>query len=120
MGLFGGNLVSENLSNTSKPTAANQFTMTGLITNLFGSQTVTVYVNWSGSGNAIESLTGNGTVPFYGSATQGVTNLVSAAVDIAGSVVYQSDYPYPTPVLSDSTYGVTPTIFAKSPRRPRR
>jgi hypothetical protein len=29
-------------------------------------------------------------------------------------VVYQNDFSYPTPVLSDSTYGVTPTFFAKS------
>jgi hypothetical protein len=84
------------------------------MTNLFGQQTVTVYVNYSGSGNAIESLTGNGTVPFYTSAVKGDTNMANANVDVVASVVYQSDYPYPTPVLTDSTYGVTPTIFAKS------
>jgi hypothetical protein len=33
-------------------------------------------------------------------------------------VVFQSDYAYATPILSDSTYGVTPTIFAKSPQVP--
>jgi hypothetical protein len=116
--LYGGNLVSENLSNVSKPTAANIFTMTGLMTNLFGSQTVNIYVNWSGSGPAIQSLTGNGTVNFYASAAQGNTNMAAANVDVGGSVVYQSDYPYPTPTLNDSTYGVTPTIFAKSPQVP--
>ena len=118
LSLYGGNLASVNLSTPSNPTGANTFTMTGLITNLFGQQTVTVYVNYSGSGNAIQSLTGNGTVPFYSSATPGVTNMNNANVDIAGSVVYQSDYPYPTPVLNDSTYGVTPTIFAKSTTAP--
>jgi hypothetical protein len=117
-GLYGANLASENLSNTGKPTAANTFTMTGQMTRLFGSQIVNVYVNWSGSGNAIQSLTGNGTVNFYASATQGVTNLVAAAVDVGGSVVYQSDYPYGAPTLNDSTYGVTPTIFARSPQVP--
>lgn len=118
VGLYAGSLTSQNLSNPSKPTAANIFTMTGQMTNLFGSQTVNVYVNWSGSGPAIQSLTGNGTVNFYSSPTQGVTNLVAATVDVGGSVVFQSDYAYATPLLSDSTYGVTPTIFAKSPQVP--
>jgi hypothetical protein len=118
LGLYGGNLVSENLSNTKTPTAANTFSMTGQMTNLFGLQTVNVFVNWSGSGPAIQSLTGNGPVSFYASPIQGVTTMVSANVDVGGAVVYQSDYPYPTPVLNDSTYGVTPTIFAKSPQVP--
>jgi hypothetical protein len=118
VGLFGANLTSQNLSSPTKPTSANVFTMTGQITNLFGSQTVTIYVNWSGSGPAIQSLTGNGTVNFYASPIQGVTNLVPAAVDVGGSVVYQNDYPYATPALNDSTYGVTPTIFARSPQAP--
>jgi len=118
VGLYGANLTSQNLSAPAKPTTANTFTMTGLMTNLFGSQTVNVYVNWSGSGPAIQSLTGNGKVNFYSSATQGVTNLVAASVDVGGSVVYQSDYPYSTPTLNDSTYGVTPTIFARSPQVP--
>jgi hypothetical protein len=118
VGLYGPNLTSKNLSNTTTPTAANIFTMTGQMTSLFGSQIVTIYVNWSGSGPAIQSLTGNGSVSFYSSATQGVTNMVAATVDVGGSVVYQSDYQYPTPVLNDSTYGVTPTIFAKSPQVP--
>jgi len=117
--LYGsGGPTSQNLSNKTKPTAANTFTMTGTMPGLFGSQTVNVYVNWSGSGPAIQSLTGNGTVNFYASATQGDTNLVTASVDVGGSVVYQADYPYPTPVLNDSTYGVTPTIFARSPQVP--
>lgn len=116
--LYGGNLTSQNLSSPTKPTSANMFTMTGQMTNLFGSQTVTIYVNWSGSGNAIQSLTGNGMVSFFASPMQGVTNLVSAQVDVGGSVVYQSDYPYPTPLLNDSTYGVTPTIFARSLQAP--
>jgi len=116
--LYGPNLTSENLSAPTKPTTANTFTMTGQMTNLFGSQTVNVYVNWSGSGPAIQSLTGNGTVSFYSSAIQGVTNMATANVDVGGSVVYQSDYPYPTPTLNDSTYGVTPTIFARSPQVP--
>jgi hypothetical protein len=118
VGLYGPNLGSQNLSNTKTPTAANIFTMTGQMTNLFGSQTVNIYVDWSGSGPAIQSLTGNGTVSFYSSPTNGVTNMVPATVDVAGSVVYQSDYAYPTPLLNDSTYGVTPTIFAKSPQVP--
>jgi hypothetical protein len=118
VGLYGGNLVSENLSAPTKPTTASVFTMTGQMTGLFGSQTVNVYVNWSGSGAAIQSLTGNGTVNFYASPNQGVTNLVAATVDVGGSVVYQADYPYPSPVLNDSTYGVTPTIFARSPQVP--
>ena len=71
VGLFGGNLTAQNLSSPSKPTSASVFTMTGQMTNLFGSQTVTIYVNWSGSGPAIQSLTGNGTVNFYASPSRG-------------------------------------------------
>ena len=86
--------------------------------NLFGSQTVTVYVTWNDSGAAIQSLTGNGTCNFFASTSQGNTNLVAASADIGFAVVYQSDYAYPTPVLTDSTYGCTPTIFARSVNAP--
>jgi len=47
---------------------------------------VTVYVNWNGSGAAIQSLTGNGTCNFFSSATQGVTNLVAANADVSFAV----------------------------------
>jgi hypothetical protein len=107
------NITSQNLDNATA-TKANNYTMTGTMPSLFGSQTVTVYVTWNGSGPAIQSLTGNGPCNFFASATQGVTNLVSANVDVGFAVVFQSDYAYPTPVLSDSTYGCTPTIFARS------
>lgn len=114
LSLYGGAPSSVNLDNASKPTSANVYTMTGTMPTLFGSQTVNVYVNWNGSGSAIKSLTGNGPCSFYGSSTQGVTNLVNANVDVGFSVVFQKDYSYPTPVLTDTMYGATPTIFAKS------
>jgi len=112
--MYGGGFALQNLDNSTKPTSANVYTMSGTMTNLFGSQTVNVYVNWNGSGSAIQSLTGNGACNFYSSATQGVTNLVAADVNVGFAVVFQSDYSYPTPVLTDSTYGVTPTVFARS------
>ena len=117
--LFGpANITAQNLDNAAKPTSANNYTITGTMPNLFGSQTVTVYVTWNGSGAAIQSLTGNGTCNFFASTSQGNTNLVAASADIGFAVVYQSDYAYPTPVLTDSTYGCTPTIFARSVNAP--
>lgn len=114
LSLYGGAPTSVNLDNKAKPTSANVYTMTGQMPAIFGAQTVNTHVNWNGSGAAIQSLTGNGSCNFFSSATQGITNLVSASVDVGFSVVFQRDYSYTTPVLSDSTYGATPTIFAKS------
>jgi hypothetical protein len=93
---------------------ANNYTITGTMPALFGAQTVNVFVTWNGSGPAIQSLTGNGPCNFFATANQGDTTLVSANVNVGFAVVFQSDYAYPTPVLSDSTYGATPTIFARS------
>lgn len=115
---YGPQLVSQNLDNSAKPTSANVYTITGQMTNLFGTQTVNTHVNWNGSGPAIQSLTGNGKTSFFVSATQGVTNQVAATVDVGFSVVFQQDYSYSTPVLEDSIYGATPTIFAKSFQAP--
>ena len=114
LSLYGGAPTSVNLDNKTKPTSANVYTMKGQMATLFGSQTVNTHVNWNGSGSAIQSLTGNGPCSFYSSAVQDVKTLVSADADVAFSVVFQKDYSYATPVLNDSTYGATPTIFAKS------
>ena len=115
--MYASGFVSQNLDNATA-TKANNYTMSGQMTGLFGGQTVNVHVTWNGSGPAIQSLTGNGPCNFYNSATQGVTNLVSANVNVGFAVVFQSDYAYPTPVLNDSTYGATPTIFARSINAP--
>jgi hypothetical protein len=116
--MFGAaNITSQNLDNATA-IKANVYTMQGTMPNLFGSQTVTVFVNWNGSGSAIASMTGNGQSSFFASPVQGNTNQISSAVDIGFSVVFQSDFSYPTPVLSDSTYGCTPTIFARSVNTP--
>lgn len=111
--MYGSGLTSINADNATY-TKANNYTMTGTMPGLFGSQTVNIYVTWSGSGNAIQSVTGNGPCTFFASATQGVTNQISVNADIACSVVFQSDYSYATPTLTDVTYGATPTIFARS------
>ncbi|HEV8542432.1 MAG TPA: hypothetical protein VGR78_08570, partial [Verrucomicrobiae bacterium] len=115
---YGANLTSKNLDNASKPGSANRLTFAGQMNALFGNQTVNVFISYSGSGPAIQSLTQNTPVTFFASATQGVTNLISAPVDVGFSIVFQKDYPYPTPVLSDYTYGATPTLFVKSPLAP--
>ena len=66
--MFGpANIIAQNLDNAAKPTAANNYTIAGTMPNLFGSQIVTVYVTWNGSGAAIQSLTGHGTCNFLGS-----------------------------------------------------
>ena len=118
IGYYGANLVSKNVDNASKPQNSNKLTMTGQMTGIFGSQTVNVFINYSGSGPAIQSLTQSTPVSFFSSATQGVTNLLSSPVDIGFSIVYQSDYPYPTPILNDTIYAATPTLFIKSPQAP--
>ena len=69
--------------------------MTGQMTNLFGGQTVNVFINYSGSGPAIQSLTQRTPVSFFASATQGDTNLASSPVDIGFSIVYQRTTPIP-------------------------
>ncbi len=117
-GYYGANLGSMNVDNAAKPKNANRLTMTGKMNGLFGDQTVNVFINYSGSGPAIQSLTQNSSVSFFGSATQGITNLIQAPIDVGFSIVFQRDYPYPTPVLNDQIYGATPTLFIKSPSAP--
>lgn len=118
IGYYGADLASKNVDNTAKPQNSNRLAMTGQMTNLFGGQTVNVFINYSGSGPAIQSLTQRTPVSFFASATQGDTNLASSPVDIGFSIVYQKDYPYPTPVLKDTIYAATPTLFVKSPLAP--
>lgn len=115
---YGPNLQSANYDNPARPIAANRMTLSGQMKSLFGDQTVTLLVNYSGSGPAIQSLTQNTPIPYLASATPGATNLITAPADLGFSVVFQRDYPYPTPILNDVIYGVTPTIFVKSPDAP--
>ena len=115
---YGPNLTSKNLDKPSSPNLANNLVFTGQMTNLFGNQTVTVSIDYSGSGPALQSLAQNTSVSFFSSAKQGNTNLIYSPIDIGFSIVYQSDYPYPTPVLNDQIYGATPTFFVKSPLAP--
>jgi hypothetical protein len=115
---YGANLVSKNVDNVAKPQNSNRLALTGQMTEMFGAQTVNLFINYSGSGPAIQSLAQNTPVSFFASATQGVTNTVSSPVDIGFSIVFQKDYPYPTPVLNDTIYGATPTLFVKSPLAP--
>ncbi|MCC7375545.1 MAG: hypothetical protein IT581_12890 [Verrucomicrobiales bacterium] len=117
-GLYGPNLTSINADNAAKPQNANKLTLTGQMAGLFGNQTVTVFINYNGSGPAIQSLTQNTPISFFATATQGNTNPVTMPIDVGFSVVFQRDFPYPTPVLHDEVYGVTPTIFVKSPDAP--
>jgi hypothetical protein len=118
IGYYGANLTSKNLDNASKPQSANRLSMTGQMQGIFGSQTVNIFINYSGSGPAIQSLALNTPVSFFASATQGVTNTLSSPVDIGFSIVYQKDYPYPAPILNDLIYAATPTLFVKSPLAP--
>lgn len=117
-GFYGGNLTSVNADNAAKPQSANKLTLSGQMTNLFGNQTVTVFINYNGSGPAIQSLTQNTPISFFATATPGTTNPVAMPIDVGFSVVFQRDFPYATPVLHDEVYGVTPTIFVKSPQAP--
>jgi len=116
--LYGPDLVSLNSDNATRPPSGNKLTFTGQMKSLFGSQTVTVFVNYNGSGAAIQSLTLGTPVLFLATANPGDTNQAAYAADVGFSVVFQRDYPYQTPVLKDEVYGVTPTIFVKSPQAP--
>ncbi len=116
--LYGPNLTSKNLDKPSTPASANILVFTGQMTNLFGNQTVNISIDYSGSGPALQSLAQNTSVSFYSTASQGNTNMIQSPIDIGFSIVYQKDYPYPTPVLTDFTYGATPTFFVKSPLAP--
>ncbi|MCW5556851.1 MAG: hypothetical protein KIT22_03280 [Verrucomicrobiae bacterium] len=116
--LYGSDLVSLNTDNAAKPASANKLTFSGQMKSLFGTQTVTLSVNYNGSGAAIQSLTLGTPVLFLANATPGDTNQAGHSIDVGFSVVFQRDYPYQTPVLKDEVYGVTPTIFVKSPQAP--
>lgn len=116
--LYGPNLVSINSDNAAKPFSANKLTWTGQMTQLFGAQTVTLYVNYNGSGAALQSLAQGTPVSYLATPTPGDTNQAPHATDVGFSVVFQRDYPYQTPVLKDEVYGVTPTVFVKSPQAP--
>ncbi len=116
--LYGSDLESINADNAARPASANKLTFTGQMKSLFGSQTVTLFINYNGSGAAIQSLVSGAPIPYLATAIPGDTNQVVRGTDIGFSVVFQRDYPYQTPVLKDEVYGVTPTIFVKSPQAP--
>lgn len=116
--LYGPNLSGVNADNAARPQSANKLTLTGQMTDLFGSQTVTVFINYNGSGPAIQSLALGTPISFFATAIPDNLTTISAPIDIGFSVVFQRDTPYLTPVLNDDVYGVTPTIFVKSSQAP--
>lgn len=114
-----GTLLSQNPADG--PGTANQLKVTwsGRITNLFGSQIVTVRAFYNGANAGIQDLAQDRNVAFLASSTPGDTNLTSGVKsDIAYSSVFQASSPFTTPVLADAIFGVTPVFFVKSTSAP--
>ena len=114
-----GTLLSQNPADG--PGTANQLKVTwsGRITNLFGSQIVTVRAFYNGANAGIQDLAQDRNVAFLVSSTPGDTNLTSGVKsDIAYSSVFQASSPFTMPVLADAIFGVTPVFFVKSTSAP--
>jgi len=114
--LYGANLVSEN--NLTAAPLSLKTTWTGQITNLFGSQTVTVRAFYNGAVAGLQDLAQNRNVAFLSSSTPGDTGTVNLQSDLAFSSIFQQATEFPTPVLEDKTFGATPINFVKSTSAP--
>jgi hypothetical protein len=105
-------LISQNPADPAS--GQNQVTWSGRITNLFGSQTVTVRASYSGSVAGIQALAQNTSQTYLLNATPGDTATVSHQADLAFSDVFQTSTIFQSPALSDFTVGVLPFAYVKS------
>ncbi len=80
-------------------------TWTGQITNLFGSQTVTIHANYNGAVAGIQDLVQNRNVSYLSSSTAGDTNTVNQQSDLAFGSVFQASTAFTSPILEDRTFG---------------
>lgn len=112
--LYGANLGSENPDTPGNPQTSTRVTWTGQITNLFGSQTVTIRANYNGAVAGIQDLVQNRNVSYRNFSTPGDTNLINLPSDLAYGSVFQASTAFTSPALVDSKFGVTPVFFLKS------
>jgi len=114
-----GSLVSQNPADAAGTQNQLKVTWTGRITNLFGSQIVTVRSYYNGAVAGIQDLTQDRNVDFLATSTPGDTTLaVGKKADIAYSSVFQASTAYTSPELADTLFGVTPVFFVKSTGTP--
>ncbi|HEX5223171.1 MAG TPA: hypothetical protein VFZ59_26670 [Verrucomicrobiae bacterium] len=114
-----GSLISQNPADAAGTPNQLKVTWSGRITNLFGSQIVTVRAYYNGAVAGIQDLTQDRNVDFLATATPGDTTLsVGKKADIAYSSVFQASTPYTSPELADTLFGVTPVFFVKSAGTP--
>jgi hypothetical protein len=116
--LYGANLASQNPADGPSTPTQLKVTWNGQITNLFGSQSVTVRAYYNGAVAGVQDLTQNRNVSYLSSTTPGDTNTVNFQSDIAFSSVFQASTSFTTPVLEDARFGLTPVFFVKSTSAP--
>lgn len=116
--LYGANIASQNPADGPSTASQLKVTWTGQITNLFGSQTVTIRAFYNGANAGIQDLAQNRNVNYLASSAPGDVSTVNLPSDLAYSSVFQNSTIYTTPPLEDVRFGVTPVFFVKSTSAP--
>src|SRR5260221_9629879 len=120
--MYGDNLAGENPGGvTANNSGASLCTMTGTIPSLFGGQTVNIFLSWNGSAQVIHNVNNNDSISFLTNSFTGGnadTNLVSHAVDLAFSDVFQNTTPYTSTTLVDTNVAVIPFCWVRSKNAP--
>jgi hypothetical protein len=116
--LYGANVGSINADTPGNPSSSTRVTWTGQITNLFGTEVVTIHANYNGAVAGIQDLVQNRNVSYRSSSTPGDTNLINLPSDLAYGSVFQASTAFTSPALVDSKFGVTPVFFVKSAGTP--
>jgi hypothetical protein len=117
----GGAPTSQNTSGSANNSGAGQMTFSGTITNLYGSNTVTIYCDWTGSAQGVHSLTASpgDSLPFLANASpQGDTTISNHVADLAFSDVFQATTGFNSPTLSDEQVAVQPFCWVANPSVP--
>lgn len=96
-----------------KGSGASLMTFQGKITGLYGSQTVTIYADWTGSAQGIHSLTAGDILTFLTVPTDGDTNTFTHAADLAFSDVFQLTSGFNTPSLTDEQVAIQPFVWVR-------
>jgi hypothetical protein len=98
--------------------SANAMAFSGTMNALFGSQTVTIRCNWSGSVEGIRDVATDASLPFLSTAVSQTSsftdNGTTAVADFAFSDVFQGTTVYKNPTLSSTKVGVIPFIMVKN------
>jgi hypothetical protein len=102
-----------------KGTGASLMTFSGTMNSLYGSQTVNIYCDWTGSAQGVHTITATpgDTLNYLLNATpDGDTNLFThVGADLAFSDAFQATTGFNTPTLQDEQVAVQPFCWVRSP-----